>query len=99
MPRVSNALYSYCGIVCSFCRRFAQGECHGCDVHADACEYIKCCLRRGLRCCLECGEFPCKLHSEGFVWVTEELGALNWRVYGNEFLDMFRRARAPGQRA
>ncbi|MEM4576725.1 MAG: hypothetical protein QW701_04600 [Candidatus Nezhaarchaeales archaeon] len=90
MPRISNVLYSYCGIVCSFCKAFVNGDCGGCDRHTEACEYAKCCLNRSVKCCFECSEFPCRLHVEGFAWSTEELGTLNWKVYSRGFLNMFR---------
>ncbi|RLF07756.1 MAG: hypothetical protein DRJ60_01945 [Thermoprotei archaeon] len=94
MPRISDVLYSYCGIVCSLCRAYTQGECEGCDAHINVCEYAKCCLNKGLKCCFECGDFPCKLHKEGFTWVTEEFGILKWRVYSDIFLDIFRRMKS-----
>ncbi|MEM2214628.1 MAG: hypothetical protein QXD66_05310 [Candidatus Nezhaarchaeales archaeon] len=90
MPRVSNVLYSHCGIICSFCKAFVQGDCRGCDAHIDACDYIKCCLKRRLKCCFDCIEFPCKLHEEGFTWETEEYGPLKWKVYSDVFLRIFR---------
>ncbi len=93
MPRINGILYSYCGLVCSFCKAFREGECKGCDVHAGVCEFAKCCIRRGLRCCFECKDFPCKLHSEGFIWETEEFGKLKWKVYSDVFLSIFKKAK------
>lgn len=91
MPRASDVLYSYCGIVCNFCKALVQGDCKGCDFHVNSCEYAKCCLSKGLRCCLECEGFPCKLHEEGFTWSVEGLGTLNWRVYSDVFLRIFKK--------
>jgi len=91
MPRAENILYSYCGLVCSYCKAYLNGLCKGCDVHEDECEYIKCCRRKNVRCCLECNEFPCNLHTNGFSWETEEYGKLKWRVYSDVFLEIFKR--------
>lgn len=91
MPKVENVLCSYCGIVCSFCKAYTKGLCEGCDAHADECEYIKCCIAKGIKCCLQCEEFPCTLHFEGFPWETDEYGKLRWKVYSDVFLEIFKR--------
>ncbi len=91
MPRVGNVLISYCGIVCEYCPAYRLGKCPGCDAHAEYCEFIKCTKRRGVDNCLLCSEFPCKLHIEGFNWVTEEFGELKWKVYSEIFLQIMKK--------
>ena len=92
MPRVNNIYISYCGLVCQFCKAYVNKRCEGCDVHIEACKYANCAGRKNLRCCLECKDFPCKLHREGFVWETEEFGKLNWKVFSEVFLRVFSQA-------
>jgi len=89
MPKISGVSISYCGLVCEFCVAFTSGKCRGCDAHADVCEFARCAIERGVSCCLGCGDFPCKLHSEGFDWETDEFGKLRWRVYSEIFLRVF----------
>ena len=90
MPKVKGLLVSYCGLVCEFCPAYRDGECPGCDPHADACEYIKCARGRGLTSCFLCEEFPCRLHEEGFIWRTEEFGELRWKVYSSVFTSVMK---------
>lgn len=93
MPKVNNVLVSYCGVLCYYCPAYRRGLCEGCDVHADVCEFAKCARRRDLTCCLQCDEFPCRTHEEGFEWSTEEFGLLNWRIYSDVFIEVLRRMR------
>jgi len=88
VPRIRGLLISYCGVVCEFCPAYRGGKCPGCDPHADACEYIKCAREKELTSYFLCGEFPCRLHEEGFAWKTEELGELRWKVYSSVFTSM-----------
>jgi len=90
MPRVGEILVSYCGIVCSYCPAYRKKLCSGCDAHADECRYIKCAVARGVKSCLLCPEFPCRLHREGFKWYTEEYGELVWRIYSDVYLSIMK---------
>ena len=89
MPRVKDVLVSYCGVVCEFCMAYVRKLCGGCDMHVDECVYARCALDRGVRACLECENFPCRVHREGFRWETEEFGTLRWKVYSDIFLKLF----------
>ncbi len=86
MPKVSESLVGYCGVICEFCPSFTSGSCQGCDAYADECEFIKCATKREKISCLACEDFPCKLHFEGFDWEVEKLGKVRWRVYDQVFL-------------
>ena len=91
MPKANNVLISYCGIVCEYCPAYRKGHCLGCDSHINECEYIKCVVKRNVKNCLLCMNFPCRLHINGFKWVTEEFGELNWKVYSDVFLGIFKK--------
>jgi len=93
MPRVSNVLVSYCGVVCEYCPAYRKKLCPGCDPHVDECEYIKCAINRNVKSCLLCSRFPCSLHEEGFEWATEEYGKLMWKIYSDIFLWIMNKTR------
>jgi len=89
MPKVKNILISYCGIVCEYCKAYTRKLCGGCDTHINECVYAKCASKKGIRVCLECEDFPCKMHREGFKWKTKEFGTLYWKIYSDIFLKLF----------
>jgi len=91
LPKAENIVYGYCGVTCSFCRAFRKGLCKGCDEHKDTCEYARCCITRGIESCLQCSEFPCKTHRDGFDIEIEGAGRIRWRVYSEVFMEMFKR--------
>jgi len=86
MPHVGGLLVSYCGIICQFCPAYRRGLCEGCDPHIDECYFAACAVKRGLKSCLLCGEFPCQAHWEGFPWESSKYGKVRWRVFSDIFL-------------
>ncbi|MGC9350128.1 MAG: DUF3795 domain-containing protein [Anaerolineae bacterium] len=57
-----DALVTPCGLYCGSCRFYMGGVCRGCGTADRAgCALFDCCrLKRGLRFCTECEEFPCE---------------------------------------
>ena len=61
---------AYCGLICKLCH--LADECDGCQATANKCSahaerekgcyHRSCCIRKGLRGCWECSEFPCEQH-------------------------------------
>ncbi len=92
MPRAGDVIYSYCGLICSYCKALLSGFCEGCDAHVDECLYAKCARSRGVKTCLSCRDFPCRLHLEGFKWETEEYGTLQWKVFSEVFMELLSKA-------
>ena len=91
MPKIDNLLISYCGVICQYCPAYRRGLCLGCDAHVGECKFARCVRERGVGNCLLCSEFPCKLHTEGFEWLTEEYGKLRWKIYSNIFLQIMKK--------
>lgn len=89
MPSINNVMYGYCGLFCEFCKNKLNGFCRGCDAHFDECMFAKCVVDRRVKCCLNCKDFPCELHVNGFDWYTEDYGKIRWKVYSDILLKMF----------
>ena len=54
-----------CGIACEKCPRMVKGICpngeKGCEPRESKfCKVASCALKRGVRMCFECSEFPCE---------------------------------------
>ncbi len=61
---------SVCGIACEKCPRMVKGECPngeiGCVPRENKfCKITGCALRKGVKLCFECSEFPCETTKEG----------------------------------
>lgn len=58
-----DKLFSLCGLNCSLCPSFVQGNCPGCQEGshcAVVCPFVPCSLEHGgIQYCFECGEYPC----------------------------------------
>ena len=91
MPKVNGLLISYCGLVCEYCPAYRFKKCPGCDFHEDKCQFIICLKRKGVNNCFLCGDFPCKLHMDGFKWETNEFGTLTWKIYSDIFTELMKK--------
>ena len=54
----------YCGVDCSVCPDFTQGQCVSCRQtewkEDNICMPVKCCRGKGISVCGQCGKFPCQ---------------------------------------
>jgi hypothetical protein len=76
-----ETLVSICGTCCSFCPAFRKQNCPGClKVNRKAklsCAMYRCALKKKVRSCLLCEEFPCKIQYEkGLVYKHSWLDTL-----------------------
>ena len=80
-----------CGVYCGFCPvfRLEQNRCFGCEWVSNelrrtrenkrGCVFWECVQKKGVECCFQCSEFPCKTHYD-----SEEA------VYTEQALDMWK---------
>jgi hypothetical protein len=56
-----HPLATPCGLYCGSCRYYLGKECRGCGSEdREGCNLFACCrVKKGLRFCTECEEFPC----------------------------------------
>ena len=60
MRENNKTIIGSCGLVCSQCDSFKDGQCKGCRHEAtmsNNCEIMKCCMSRGHTTCAECTDF------------------------------------------
>jgi hypothetical protein len=72
---------SICGTCCGFCPAFRGQKCPGCyAVNKEAklsCAMYRCAIKKSIRTCFLCEEFPCKIHFEkGLIYKRSFLEAL-----------------------
>ena len=63
-----------CGVYCGFCKAFRldKNRCLGCEwanrllrkarENQKGCIFFECTQSKGVKCCFQCKEFPCKTH-------------------------------------
>lgn len=59
--RINEKLIAPCGFYCGSCPSHIAGECAGCtqDEKVLKCYAYECAVKRGLRFCGQCSQFPC----------------------------------------
>ena len=90
-------LISYCGICCSLCPPFRNGDCSGC-LELDECKINQCAKSKKIRYCFSCKEFPCELFEKGFDWDLDVFpslkkfspGVVKWKPFSNTYIQYFK---------
>ena len=93
----NSNLISYCGICCSLCPPFRNGECPGC-MELEDCKIHQCAKSKNIRYCFLCDEFPCNLFENGFDWDLDafsglkefKLGVVKWKPYSDAYIQLFK---------
>lgn len=93
----NSNLISYCGICCSLCPPFRNGECPGC-MELEDCKIHQCAKSKNIRYCFLCDEFPCNLFEKGFDWDLDafsslkefKLGVVKWKPYSDVYIKLFK---------
>lgn len=87
-----------CGICCSFCPLFRIEKCPGC-LSLPSCKIRSCSIKKNLKSCFFCEEFPCKLYEKGFPWDLSEFSTtknppkeiVQWKPYSEVYISIFKR--------
>ncbi len=62
---------AYCGADCAACPDYRQEKCPGCRrsewPDGDPCAPVACCRGKGIGCCGECPEFPCRMMQDFYA--------------------------------
>ena len=84
---MADCVIGACGVACSVCKYYLSGECPGC--RELPCPIRLCAEKKGVKSCLTCKEFPCKLHTEGYDLdlseITGEDRVVKYKVYSKIF--------------
>ncbi len=87
-----------CGICCSYCPLFRSADCPGCS-SLPSCQIRSCSIKKNLKSCFFCEEFPCKLFEQGFPWDLSEFSSsknppkeiVQWKPYSETYIALFKR--------
>jgi hypothetical protein len=81
-----------CGVYYPQCPGYKAGHCKGTELHCEktVCDVYNCLIKKGIRYCFQCSEFPDRTQCKLFAKLTEDLQKFGLII--NENLDIIQKS-------